>query len=147
MHVPNMENEEVRVKEEVFEFKNGIPGFEQYNRYMIQSHDEYFSILQSVENEGVAFIITNPFIFFNEYEFELSDNDQELLGITNIKDVVVRSIVTWGDDPTKTTTNLMAPIILNVQNKRGRQVVLYPTPYNSKHPLLIQDSGKKGGEE
>ncbi|WP_246073104.1 flagellar assembly protein FliW [Paenibacillus dokdonensis] len=137
----------MKVKDEIFEFKNGIPGFEQYNRYVIQSHDEYFSILQSVDNEEVAFIITNPFIFFNEYEFELSENDQELLDFQSLEDVVVRSIVTWGDDPTKITANLMAPIILNVQNKRGRQAVLYPTPYNSKHPLLKEDDGWKGGED
>ena len=130
--------------EDIFEFRNGIPGFEQFTRYVVIPHDDSFSFLQSVEKDSLAFIIANPFQFFENYELEISANDLEELEIGNIEEVIVRSIITWGDELTSVTANLMAPIIFNAKNRRGKQVVLYPTSYNSKHPLIRNGQDPKG---
>lgn len=130
--------------EDIFEFRNGIPGFEQYTRFVVISHDDSFSFLQSVENDNLAFIIANPFQFFKDYEFELSLNDLEELEITSVEDVIVRSIITWGEEITSVTANLMAPIVINSKNRRGKQVVMYPTIYKSKHSLIGEGQEPKG---
>lgn len=146
MQIPREQMNESQIQiNEVFDFKGGIPGFEQYTKFVVFPHDDYFSILQSSEEEELAFIITNPFLFFEDYEFELSESDLEEMGIQDIEDVIVRSIVTWGNTLQEVTANLMAPLIFNAKNKTGKQVVLYPTLYKSKHPLLREGVELKGG--
>ncbi|MET3548120.1 flagellar assembly factor FliW [Paenibacillus favisporus] len=135
------------VPEEVFEFKNGIPGFEGYTKFVILPQDEHFSILQSLDDSNVAFIITDPFIFFKDYEFELSESDQAQLNISDSAQIMVRAIVTWGNDLTKVTANLAAPLVFNLKNKSGKQIVLYPTSYQSKHPLLGPQTPEESGND
>jgi flagellar assembly factor FliW len=147
MQIPNEHLYKGVIEEDtVYQFNKGIPGFEQYTKFTVIPHDECFSIMQSLEEEGLAFIITNPFMFFENYEFELSESDLEELGIESVNEVVVRSIVTWGDSLSDVTTNLMAPLIFNAKTKQGKQIVLYPTTYKSKHPLLKDTTEQKGGD-
>ncbi|MCK8489052.1 flagellar assembly protein FliW [Paenibacillus sp. MBLB2552] len=128
-----------------FTFKRGIPGFEEYTKFSIQQHDEHFSFLQSIENENLAFIIVNPFLFFKEYEFELSAIDLEELKITDQTEVAIRSIVTWGKELSQVTANLLAPLVFNVKEHIGKQIVLNKTEYTSKHSLLPNNKTTGGG--
>ncbi|MEF2968077.1 flagellar assembly protein FliW [Paenibacillus sp. M1] len=138
---------EVKVSEdEVYTFRKGIPGFEQYSEFTIFRHDEHFSFLQSMEEEEVAFIIINPFSFFPDYEFELSDTDLEELHINSESEVAVRTIVTWGDELTKVTTNLMAPLVFNVEERIGKQIVLNRSNYTTKHFLHLGGRTTAGGD-
>lgn len=124
----------------VFTFNKGILGFEQYTKFFFIKHDDSFYLLQSVENEELAFIVTNPFIFYTEYEFSLSMQDREELRISDQSEVGVCTIVTWGDQLTQITTNLVAPLVLNMKERLGKQVVLVNSSYATKHPLLKNKS-------
>lgn len=132
---------------EVFTFAKGIPGFEQDTKYVFYKHDENFYLLQSVENEELAFIVANPFAFFMDYEFELPLQDREELMISDYSEVSVCTIVTWGDDLANVTANLMAPIILNVKKCLGKQVVLVNSGYTTKHPLLKKKNQTVKGDK
>ncbi|WP_178023362.1 flagellar assembly protein FliW [uncultured Paenibacillus sp.] len=123
-------------EDEVFAFDKGIPGFEQYTKYVFYKHDENFYLLQSIEDPKLAFIVTNPFSFFQDYEFELPLQDREELLISDQSEVSICTIVTWGDDLSSVTANLMAPIILNIKERLGKQIVLVNSGYTTKHPLL-----------
>ncbi|MGP0584717.1 flagellar assembly protein FliW [Paenibacillus timonensis] len=123
-------------EEMVFNFNKGIPGFEQFTKFIFIKHDESFYLLQSVENDEIAFIVTNPFSFYSEYEFALSLQDREELEISDQSEVGVCTIVTWGDELTQITTNLVAPLVLNMKERLGKQVVLMNSRYTTKHPLL-----------
>ncbi|MNN83154.1 Flagellar assembly factor FliW [compost metagenome] len=66
-----------------------------------------------------------------------------------IKDsVVIRSIVTIKEQLNQSTLNLLAPIVLNPDNRLGKQVVLHKSEYQSRHPLWDQPHNEleKGGE-
>ena len=122
--------------EQIYQFPKGIPGFDDENEFaMITLEEGPFSYLQSLKDTRISFLISDPFVFYPAYEFELPESDAEELGIT--ESVIVRCIVTINEQTQidLTTINLLAPIVLNPLNKQGKQVVLHNSPYRTKHLL------------
>lgn len=126
---------EKQMVKETYTFHKGIPGFEELKSFDLQQHDEVFSLFSSVEEPAAAFVTVNPFDFHPEYEFELSPENVEDLGVINPSDVAVRCIVTLHADIQNATANLLAPIVFNKQKKLGKQIVLQNTDYKTKHAL------------
>lgn len=117
-------------------FPKGLPGFEDLHEFQLQKYNEVFSLLKSAEVPTVAFITVNPFDFFPDYEFQLSDEILEELEITEEAHVAVGCIVTWSSsNHAKSTVNLLAPLIFNTHLFSGKQVVLQNTNYTIRHPL------------
>jgi len=131
----------------VVTFPKGLPGFELLKEYNIQQYDELFSVLISVTNPSVAFIIVNPFEFYPNYELDVPDDLLEEIEITNRDQVNIRCIVTWNSDRNKVTLNLLAPIIINFDRHSGKQIVLQNVPYTTKHLLWINGIGDSEGGE
>jgi flagellar assembly factor FliW len=122
----------------VFRFEEGLPGFEQFKQFSLIEEDlnTPFGTLQSVDHPDTQFIIIDPFLFFKEYEFDLPDNVANLLALDQSKPLLVRAIVTIRGDLKDATINLVAPILLNLSEKVGKQVILSNTPYATRHPLF-----------
>ncbi|MBH0173827.1 flagellar assembly protein FliW [Fictibacillus sp. 23RED33] len=132
-------------KSDILGFEQGLPGFQAENKFvLIPIEGTDLSLLQSVQTSELAFIITDPFIFFKEYDFELSSIEQELLDINNEKEVFVQVILTVADPFEKTTANLKAPIIINTKNNQCKQVVLTDDRYRTKHLLIEALIGQEG---
>ncbi|WLR41488.1 flagellar assembly protein FliW [Bacillus carboniphilus] len=93
-------------------------------------------VLQSITEVSVAFIITNPFLFKQDYEFELDQQTIDQLNILNPTDALVYSILTIVEPFERTTANLKAPIIMNQHNNRGKQMILQEEPYDTKYSLI-----------
>ncbi len=89
-------------------------------------------------------MVVSPFEFKKDYSFELSEEDKEELKIE--EDVAVYSIVTIHSDVTKSTMNLLAPVIINPAQRVGKQVVLQQTGYITKHLIWTEEatSAKEG---
>ena len=64
----------------------------------------------------------------------------EELAIEKQEQVQVYNIITIPHDPKDMTANLMAPIVINTINRRGKQIVLYESEYGTKHPLLRKEA-------
>jgi len=132
---------EIEIKDtEVIEFSTGIPGFINEKKFVILRLEEEspFFILQSVEKPTLAFVLAIPFLYFKDYEIELDGNTISQLQIEREQDVSVYSILTVKEPFEKTTANLQAPIIINNQSKRGKQIILTNTSYKTKHALFEQ---------
>jgi flagellar assembly factor FliW len=129
-------------EQEIITFPQGIPGFEDYQRYtFIQSEESLpFVFLQSADNGELCLILTNPFPFMPEYDFKLSPSAQKELDIQEASDVTVWSVVSIREQLSQATLNLLAPIIVNVRNRQARQVILHNTDYRTKHPLQVTDT-------
>lgn len=134
-------------KEDIFTFPQGIPGFEDLRQFIIIQPDAKvpFSYLQSVEQGEISIIITNPFLFYKDYELQLSEKTQEQLQIEQEQDVLVWSTVSVKERIKEATINLLAPIIVNVKKKRGKQVILHGSNYQTKHRLIQQELEKSEG--
>lgn len=118
-------------------FENGIPGFLDEKTFVLLPLDEEtsFFILQSVQTQGIAFVVTSPFFFFKGYEFDLDESTKERLNIQSEQDVEVLVILTIKEPFNSSTANLKAPIILNRKTKLGKQLILNQTDYTTKHRL------------
>ncbi|MFD0680765.1 MULTISPECIES: flagellar assembly protein FliW [unclassified Paenibacillus] len=141
---------EIEIQEsEIIAFPEGIPGFEQLNQFIIIKPNQElpFSFLQSVEEGAVAFIISNPFVFYPEYEFEISEETKHELSIEAEQDVLVWNIISIRDDLENATINLLAPVIVNIKEQVGKQIVLQGTDYTVKHKLILtQQVAAEGGD-
>lgn len=126
---------ELEVSEEnIIFFEEGIPAFENLKKFVIIKEDESpFYWLQSIEDKDIAFVIINPFEIKPDYEFDLPDEVVSKLEIDSPQDVAVFSIVVIPEDVKQTRVNLKAPIIINVNKRKGMQYLLdderYPLRY------------------
>lgn len=130
---------EITIEEKnIIHFEHGIPGFLEEKQFVLLSltEDNVYYVLQSVQTSELAFVVTNPFLFFKEYDFNLDDATVEQLEIKDATDVAVYSILTLQDPFEKTTANLQAPIIINTKNNHAKQVILNDEKYTTKHPLF-----------
>lgn len=138
---------EIDVKD-VVSFDFGIPGFPDEKEYVIMplSDDSVFFILQSVKTDGLAFIISDPFIHFKEYEFDVPEDDLETLKIDKKEDVIIFSIITLVEPIEETTANLQAPLVINQNKKIGKQIIINNLSYKTKHNIYGKksSSGQKG---
>jgi flagellar assembly factor FliW len=125
-------------KEEILLFEKGIPGFLGEKEFIILplSDDGVFSVMQSVVTPYVAFVVANPFQFFQDYDFQVEDSIVEELGLDSEKEVVVFSILTVTDPFEKTTANLQAPIVINSSNQKAKQLILNNGNYKTKHSIF-----------
>ncbi len=119
---------EVEYKEEdIISFNEGILGFADLKKYIfINSPDPEFAFgwLQNIENDQLTFVVTNPFLFKADYDFDLSESVVKKLGIDKIDDVTILSIVVIPDNPEDTTINLKSPVIINNTNRQAKQIIL-----------------------
>ncbi|APH03578.1 flagellar assembly protein FliW [Bacillus weihaiensis] len=122
----------------IMHFQNGLPGFIEEKKFVLLPLDSEspFMILQSIVTKDLGFILVNPFQFFHSYEFELSAVDKELLEIKEEKDVAVWTILTVKDPFVESTANLQAPVIFNIRNNVGKQVILNHTMYQTREKLF-----------
>ncbi|USK33598.1 flagellar assembly protein FliW [Bacillus sp. F19] len=118
-------------------FEHGIPGFIEEKNFILLPLEEgsSFFILQSIQSQNTAFVVTSPFFFFKDYEFDLDESSKELLMIESPNDVEVYVILTVSDPFTNSTANLQGPLILNKGKRLGKQLILNKTEYTTKHCL------------
>ena len=130
---------EIHIEEkDIITFANGIPGFLEEKKFIFLpfGEDTGISIMQSVSNAGLAFVVTNPFLFLKEYDFTIDDQVVEQLQLESEKDVTVYVILTVQDPFEKTTANMQAPVVLNSKKQLAKQVILTNTSYHTKHSIF-----------
>jgi flagellar assembly factor FliW len=123
---------------DVITFKRGIPGFEDLKQFIIFPLDDndFFNILHSIEDEAIGLVTVSPFSIYPNYEINLEDNILSDLNITEEKDVLILTTVTLNSKIENITVNLKAPIVINIVERLGEQVILDKIEYSIKHPLL-----------
>src|SRR5690625_2901310 len=82
--------------EKIIHFPNGLPGFINELHFILLDlpGNPLFQTLQSVKTSNLAFIVINPYQFYQDYAFKLDHSTIETLAIQDEQDVSVLSIVT-----------------------------------------------------
>jgi flagellar assembly factor FliW len=116
----------------------GLPGFEEFHRYALIEFEESCPLVWflSVENPEIGFVVVNPLLFYPDYAPSLLPDDLSDLAISHPEDVQLYTIITLSPDPRKVTINLYGPLIINVLNKRAKQVALGDDRYSTKHSII-----------
>lgn len=125
-------------EKDIITFNKGLFGLNDLKTFILLDLEEYepFKLLQSLEDDEIAMIVTSPYEFFNEYEFEVNDETIKNLKIDSPEQVNVITTVTLNSDVEKITTNLQGPIIINTSNNLGEQIILDNPKYKVKNPLI-----------
>jgi flagellar assembly factor FliW len=127
-------------------FREGLPGFEDKHQFKLEFPEEGSPLcrLQSVEDEELAFILADPFVFYPSYEFQLSERVITELQIQSPGDIMVLVVVNVRDELATATANLVAPIVIQMDAGQAKQVILTNTEYLTRHPLLANNVEQKG---
>jgi len=133
----------------IIKMPRGPIGFEQYTSFVLVEHrpDTDFSWLQSTEESSLAFVVVDPSKFYADYEVEVSDADAEKLNLKSASDASVLVVLTVLSG-SQITANLAAPIVINMKEMLGMQVILQDNRYPIKHPLvaIVEKCGEKTEE-
>ncbi|MFR5265948.1 flagellar assembly protein FliW [Clostridium sp.] len=125
-------------EENIVVFEKPLLGFNNLKKFVLVEIEQnsMFNLLQSIEEKAVGFIVLSPFSVRQDYEIELDEATIKELEIESHEDVAIMTTVTLNEVAEKTTTNLKAPIIINIKNKKGKQIILNNDKYKIKEPLM-----------
>ena len=130
----------------VFHFPYGLPGFEHEHTFVFlkQPHTEPLLFLQSLDNSRLCFILLPILVLDPNYAVNLDADDlaglhlepgrQPIVG----KDILCAAIVTTGSaEQGQPTANLMAPVVVNLKEQIGMQVIQADSAYSHRHPIPL----------
>ncbi len=125
-------------EDEIISFPDGIFGFEEEKEFIIVgalTKDFPFVWLQSTKDQNVAFVLTDPFLFVEDYDFSLEEDVVKKLAIEGAEDLEIFGICVVPNQIKDTTLNLRSPIVINANKRIGLQVIL-EEDWAYKHPLF-----------
>lgn len=121
-------------EDRIITFVTPLLGFPEHEQFIIyQTKPGPLFWLQSVSDKDVAFAVLMPFQVGMDPDYDINAEDLQLLGVEDLQEVSVYSMVTLDADPQKTTTNLRAPIL--VGRSRAVQIVYDNDALDLRFPL------------
>ena len=123
--------------------KKGILGFENLKEYELLGieNEDILKEFNSTEEDCIGFIVVSPFEIIKEYEIVLNQETIEKLEVKSPNDIMLLNIIAVGQTLEESTVNMKAPIVINVRNNCGMQIILQDEEYSIWHPLLRGDGG------
>lgn len=112
----------------------GLIGFPQARKFVLLDYTKPFSWLHSVEVSDLAFVVVNAAEFGEHYVFELPTQDREL-NLEPDTDIAIFNLVSIRPDASLSTVNLKAPVIVNLKNRKARQIILDDQRFPTRMPL------------
>jgi flagellar assembly factor FliW len=127
-------------QERIIRFPKGILGFPDHRDYaLLQTNEEgSFFWLQSVDRPELAFVVCDPLLFVPDYQVPVKPEEFEQIALENMEQAQVFVIVNKVERTL--TGNLQGPLVVNVANHQGLQLVLSEKKFNTRHPLINLDT-------
>lgn len=128
------------------EFPQGLPGFEDRRRFLALSFADTQPLvfLQSLEDPGLCFITLPVLAIDPRYQLRLDGEDGELIGLAAGHaprigdDVLCLAVVSIRESGP--TANLLAPVVVNLSNRKAVQAVDAEPGYSHQHALIPQEA-------
>ena len=90
---------------------------------------------------SLAFPVTLCSFFGIDYQFDIPDEEVDLLGIESADDVFVCNIANIpASNPKDVTINMLAPIIMNTVNKKAMQTILKNKEFQVRYKLFNREN-------
>ncbi len=132
---------EIEVTEDkVIFFDHGIPGFERSKRYILIDHDDggMFKWLQAVDDPQVAFLMTDPCLFKQDYKVSISRPELKSLNAEDLSTIVTLVTVCVEPDNNLMALNLKGPIVFNSSNMTGKQLIVDKEDYSCRFEVSLR---------
>ncbi|AGC69532.1 flagellar assembly factor FliW [Thermoclostridium stercorarium subsp. stercorarium DSM 8532] len=130
-------------EKEILYFPSGIPGFENVRKFVLlgrQEADSPFFWLQCVDKPDLAFVVTDPFYIKEDYYVDVDDEEIAEIEINDPENVLTLAIVTIPEDIRFMTVNLKAPVLINMKNNMGKQVIMKNDTFPVRYYILTGGS-------
>jgi len=116
---------------DVLTFDNGLIGLRHCRRWVVlaDAQNDVLGWLQSIDEPEAALGVVSPRRFVADYQLRVSRQDLAPLQLSSTRDAQVVVIVSR--HPEGLALNLRAPLVINVEGRRGRQVL-------AKDPLPVR---------
>jgi len=130
----------------VIDFPAGLPGFEQRRRFVALQFPDTAPLvfLQSLEDPGLCFVTLPVRAVDPDYRLQVSAEDRELVGLPAVRplrigeDVIALAVTSIRESGP--TANLLAPVVVNLKNRRAVQAIAANAGYSHQHELLPQEA-------
>ena len=122
----------------VLDFPAGLFAFEEEKKFVLlpfEGSESTLLCLQSVQNEGLAFVVMNPFALCPEYTPVLQPAELERLGVTDSRALCYYVMCLVRDPVSDSTLNLKCPVVINDETNQAMQVILEGGGYGMRHKL------------
>ncbi|NOY52376.1 MAG: flagellar assembly protein FliW [Deltaproteobacteria bacterium] len=139
---------EIEIEEEkLLTFPSGLVGMPHLKRFILldREEDSPFRWMQSLNDPSIAFLTLEPQVFRSDYHVMVQQEEVAHLGITEETETLVLCIVTLYREPKTLTANLQGPLVINVEKRQGKQVILLENQYTPRHDIL-QEIGHGRGD-
>ena len=130
---------DIEVKDvDVVSLPAGLIGFPELKKYVLLDHDKDspFKWLQSLDDGAIAFVLINPLLFKPDYMVEVTEAEVSDLELENEEDAIISVIITMPSNPQNMTANLKAPLVFNLKNRKGKQIILNNAEYTTRHNIM-----------
>lgn len=140
-------------EEKILTFENGIMGFEDYKKYAILFDSEKgenkgaISWLQSLDEEMLAIPIIDPLVIKEDYNPIVEEELLKPLGQLTEENMAMLVTMTIPADLEEMTVNLRAPLIINLDTKKGCQVIVENKDYEIKYKIYDLLKQQMKGDE
>jgi len=137
--LPDTETVET-LRDKVIEFQHGLPGFPASRTFVMAQKPEErpFAWMQSVAEPNVKFAVVDAYAWDRDFTLEVDDEALEEMGSLDPLDYAVYFILQIAKRDNRTTLRAKphAPVLVNVRNRKARQVVVRPTTDTEKAEAL-----------
>jgi len=119
--------------DDILLFPSGLPGLDDLHHWVLlaDAENDALAWLQSVSCRDIALAVVSPRRFVADYQVRISRSELNPLQLEGESEAHV--VVVVGKTELSLTLNLKAPLIINLQRRLGRQVIV-----NDDQPLQFE---------
>ncbi|MDD3777499.1 MAG: flagellar assembly protein FliW [Actinomycetota bacterium] len=124
-------------RDKVITLLEGVIGFEQHKEFILLdfAQDSPLKWLQSIDDPSLAFVVCDPWHFFEDYKPNITKEQKK--GLESGKnEIIFLTIATVPADISKVSLNLLSPIIVSLDKMLGKQIILFESDYGTKHYIF-----------
>jgi len=127
-------------EEEIITFDEGLPGFWDSTRFVLLADQpsDLFSWLQSVDDGDLVFALMDVTQVIPDYQPQIESELIEDLG--DGTSFVYYNIAVVPEDLKDLRVNLKAPVLINTNARKGRQVLASNEDYSVRHYIFEEMS-------
>ena len=122
---------------DVIHLTDGLLGMPTLSRWLIleMGDDVPLKWFQSLDRADFGFPVTEPYFYHDDYAVEVPDALRRRLGSGASTDLTTLIITTIHPGGEKVTGNLVAPLVVDTETRRGAQLILDADEYSLRQDI------------
>ncbi len=124
-------------EEDVIHLPEGLVGMPMMRNWIIldMGDDVPMKWFQSLDRGDFGFPVAQPFLFHDEYDLNVGAGVRKALGTSNMEDLATLIITTVHPGGAKVTGNLLAPLVVDTETRRGTQLTLDDAKFSMRQEI------------